>query len=123
MLDTIREFLELFMMYGVPVLPYACIAFVSHMLMSKFFKPLITSHKGKDGKYADVRWRWARRCMVFYPMIMGSISALFFGLNLGYAVTAAMCAQVAYLILKQILKRKGIDLPEESATSLLPPEE
>jgi len=121
------EYLTLFMQYGLPVLPYACIAFVVYKVMGRFVKPLIQANKSPDGFYHNKWWRYARRAMVFYPMALGALCALPFALNVGYAAVAGLSSQLLYHLLKDFLKKRGIELPRESTVDfnkslMMPPE-
>lgn len=118
-----EEYLTLFVNFGLPVLPYMGIAFITYQIMSKFVKPLIASHKGPDGLHHELLWLNARRGMVFYPMILGYIMGMMFpGLLWGYSVLSGASAQLLYLLLKAYLKRKGVDLPvmDGSKSMMLP---
>lgn len=121
-MESIAEYLSLFMQYGMPVLPYAGVALVTFQIMSRFVKPMIASHKGANGSYTSAFWLNARRGMVFYPMFLGAVCGFPFGLKVGYSIVAAASAQVWYLILKSRLKAIGVDITADDTNSLAPKE-
>lgn len=119
-METLQQGLELFMIYGLPVLPYAAIALVVYQIMSQFVKPLIASHRHQDGTYHSPLWRNLRRGMVFYPLILGLLASVVLPeLMWGYCVTAAAASQILYVILKKVLHKRGITLPLLDTKSMM----
>lgn len=120
MMDTLQQGLELFVLYGLPVLPYAAVALVVYQIMSQFVKPLITSHRHADGTYHSAKWRFLRRGMVFYPLILGVIASLVLPhLVWWYCVAAAASSQLLYVVvLKKLLAKQGITLPALDTKSM-----
>jgi hypothetical protein len=122
MLETLETGLALFMEYGLPILPYAGVAFITYQVMNRFIKPIVSAHKKKDGSYSNSFWRIVRRGYVFYPMLLGALLSLAHpSLIVGYCVLAGAASQMLYLVLTGALSKYGIKIPRLPRESSIPP--
>jgi hypothetical protein len=114
-MESILQYLELIVTYGMPLLPYAGIAMVVHQLMSGIIQPAIKGHRTVKGAYDKKIWFYARWGMKVYPMLLGALFALPWGLSVGYGIMAGASAQMWYLLVKSIAKKKfNIDLDRDN---------
>lgn len=115
MLETLSGGFELFMQYGLPVLPYASISLVIYYMMNWVIKPIIASNRDASGYHRSKGWRIARKGYKIYPMLLGYLASLALpDLLWGYCVVAGVCAQAWYYILYMVrskLQEKGFKMP------------
>lgn len=113
-MEVVTQIFTWMVEYSPTLGPYAGIMLITFQIMNRFIKPVVKAHKRPDGYYVSNTWRYIRMGMVFYPMILGSIGALLFGLNVGYGIVSGAAAQGFFLVLDKIGEKKGVDvLPDQ----------
>lgn len=122
MLDTVEKVLQLFMVYGLPVLPYLGVSVVVYYVMNWIIKPLVAARKNAAGEHDKTVWKVARFLYPGYPMVLGGLASFTLpGLIWGYCVVAGLGAQLWYFVfyaIKFYLKNKGVAFPPDPGEPL-----